>query len=156
MNKRHADDGTTIHDFTGRFLVKCPRCDSCASVVRDDEDVSTFPWHARFCCVNCALTKDGKLGGWSNREPVDWVFGYDLWLQLPCCGNTLWAYNYRHLDFLESYVSADHRTGLSSNDAKRLGIRNSTLASSLPNWIIVSKNRESVLKAINKLKAKNA
>ena len=156
MNTRHTDDGTTIHDFTNRFLVRCPECQSRATVVRDKRDLDVHPWRARFCCTECVTTKDGKLGGWSDREPVDWVFGYDLWLQMPCCGHTLWAYNQSHLRFLESYVSADHRIGLSPENAQLMGVRNSTLASSLPSWMISRKNRESVLRPIRKLMAENA
>jgi hypothetical protein len=151
MNTRHQDDGTSIHDFTDRFMVRCPKCDSCAEVIRIETDVKVHPWRARFCCSQCASTRDGTLGSWSDREPVDWVFGYNLWLQTPCCGQTLWAYNYSHLRFLASYVGADHRIGLTEEDAIEKGIRNSTLASSLPAWMIAAKNRVNVLKAIDKL-----
>ena len=42
--------------------------------------------------------------------PVDWYFHLPLWLQAPCCGETLWAYNAAHLDFLfENYVRATLR-----------------------------------------------
>ena len=156
VNTRHQDDGTSIHDFTGQFMVRCPRCNSCADVIRIDADAGVHPWRARFCCPECGSTRDGTLGGWSDREPVDWIFGYDLWLQTPCCGQTLWAYNYSHLAFIASYVGADHRIGLSKTEAIEKGIRNSTLASSLPEWIIKAKNRTNVLKAINRLRASEA
>ena len=26
MSTRHVDDGTSIHDFADRFLVRCPKC----------------------------------------------------------------------------------------------------------------------------------
>ena len=156
MNTRHHDDGTSIHDFAGQFMVRCPKCDSCADVIRFETDVEVHPWRARFCCPQCGSTRDGTLGGWSDREPVDWVFGYNLWLQTPCCGQTLWAYNYAHLTFLASYVGADHRIGLTEAEAIEKGIRNSTLASSLPAWMIAAKNRANVLKAINKLRAAEA
>jgi len=71
----------------------------------------------------------GRVG---NREPVDWVFGYNLWFQTSCCGQALWTYDYSHLTFLDSYVRAEHRVGLAEAKALEKDIRNSTLASSLP------------------------
>lgn len=156
MNNWHQDCRTSIHDFTDRFMVRCPRCDSCADVIRFEADAEVHPWRARFCCPACGSTKDGTLGGWSDREPVDWIFAYKLWLQTPCCGQTLWAYNYSHLAFLALYVCAAHRIGLPEAEAIERGIRNSTLASSLPAWMITGKNRANVLKAINKLRAAEA
>lgn len=154
MITSHIDDGASIHDFTNLFLVQCPKCRSCAEVTRIDSAHQIHPWKARFCCPHCAATKTGALGGWSDRDPVDWVFGYKLWLQTPCCGKTLWAYNYSHLTFLESYVSAVHRVGLTDLRANELGIRNSTLASSLPAWMISAKNRDVVLAGIRKLRTR--
>ncbi|MEW9532434.1 hypothetical protein AB0B72_28180, partial [Microbispora sp. NPDC049125] len=43
------------------------------------------------------------------RSAQDPFFGLHLWLQTPCCGNVLWAYNIRHLDLLEGYIGADLR-----------------------------------------------
>lgn len=155
MTTRHLDDGTSIHDFTGRFLVRCPKCESCATVTRIESDTPTHPWSARFCCAACGSTKDGTLGGWSDRDPVDWVFGHALWLQTPCCGHTLWAYNFKHLAFLESYISAEHRVGLPDAKARELGIRNTTLASSLPEWMIRRKHRDDVLRSIRRLRSQH-
>ena len=154
MKTRHHDDGTSIHDFTNRFIVRCPKCDACAEVTRIANARGEHPWQARFSCPNCGSVRTGILGGWSDREPVDWVFGFPLWLQTSCCGKTLWAYNFAHLAFIESYVSADHRIGITDADAERLGIRNSTLASTLPAWMISAKNRKHVLHSIQKLRAK--
>lgn len=64
----------------------------------------------------------------------------------------LWALNLEHLSFLESYIEADRRTGLNKDDAKRLRIRNATLASRLPEWMIIAKHRTEVLKCIDKLR----
>jgi hypothetical protein len=41
---------------------------------------------------------------------------------------------------------------LNKDDAKRLRIRNATLASRLPEWMIVAKHRAEVLKCIDKLR----
>ena len=156
MTDLHRDDGTTIHSFTDRFLVRCPDCSRRAEVRRVSPEQTPNPWQARFCCTNCATVKNKQLSGWSDNVPFDWIFKYPLWLQTECCGETLWAYNLKHLDFLESYVSAKHRVGLTPTDAQKLGYQNSTLASRLPSWMITAKNRQAVLKAIRKLKAECA
>jgi hypothetical protein len=75
-----------------------------------------------------------------------WTDDVSLWLKTNCCGNTLWAYNKEHLDFLESYVSASIR--------EQVPNINKSLASRLPTWIKSAKNRETVLKCINKLRKK--
>ena len=151
MNDRHQDDGTSIYHFADHFLVRCPKCDAQGSVRKTD----TKPWLpriVRFICTKCPHVEDGSLSGWSDREPVDWVFHYPLWLQANCRGNILWAYNLAHLDFLESYVTSKHRIGLRTPDGERRLKLNSTLASRLPAWIIAAKNREQVLKTINSLR----
>lgn len=153
MSTRHQDIGTSIHDFTNHFMVRCPKCDSCADVIRCDTDLHIHPWRARFSCPQCGSTRHGTLAAVLERQPLDWFFRYHLWLQTPCCGHMLWAFNYSHLTFLASYVSADHRIGLTAAEASEVGIRNSTLASSLPAWMIAAKNRGNVIKAINKLRA---
>ncbi|MDY6934102.1 MAG: hypothetical protein SVZ03_07755 [Spirochaetota bacterium] len=63
----------------------------------------------------------------------------------------MWAFNIRHLEFLESYVSARLRE---REKDERLGWHNSSLASRLPKWLKPAKNREAILKAIYELKAK--
>ncbi len=77
----------------------------------------------------------------------------ELWLRTPCCGEMLWAYNGRHLAELENYVLATHRKGIPLSDT-RAPIRNATIASRLPKWIIAAKNREEVLKGIARLREK--
>jgi hypothetical protein len=115
----------------------------------------------KLTCAHCGYAKERRLPDLkkrlspslaNNNEPHDWYFNLSLWLQTPCCGDVLWAFNLKHLSFLESYIEADHRTGLSDEEAKRLGIRNATLASRLPEWMIVAKHRTEVLKCIDKLR----
>jgi hypothetical protein len=63
-------------------------------------------------------------------------------LQIPCCSEILWAYNAKHLDFLEGFVTAELREAYP----------NQTLASRLPEWMKLAKNREEILKCIRKLR----
>jgi len=62
---------------------------------------------------------------------------------MPCCGETLWAYNRPHLAYLKRYVEADLRE---EGVAGKRG-----LASKLPKWMKAAKNRDEVLKCIQKL-----
>ncbi|MFS0702903.1 hypothetical protein AB6N23_00130 [Cellulomonas sp. 179-A 9B4 NHS] len=70
--------------------------------------------------------------------------GLDLWLQTPCEGHVLWAYDAAHLDFLERYVAA----GLREQEPG-----NSSLASRLPAWVKSRKNRHAVARGLQRLRA---
>ena len=100
----------------------------------------------KLVCLHCAYYEiyEGKKALIGNAK--DWYFQRPLWLQISCCGKILWAYNKQHLDLLESYVSAKLR--------KRKPNVNKSVASRLPNWIKLAKNRDEILKAIGKLKEK--
>ena len=84
--------------------------------------------------------------------PIDWYFHYPVWLATSCCGETLWAYNEEHLDYLENYVSAALRERASATRMAEARIRNSSLASRLPGWLTAAKNRKGILAAIAKLR----
>src|SRR5215212_7033778 len=73
-----------------------------------------------------------------SDNTLDWYFGLPLWLQTPCAGQVLWAWNEWHLDWMERYVAADLR--------ERTPNINMSLASRLPRWIKSAKNRDEVLK----------
>ncbi|WP_444937087.1 hypothetical protein ACJJIW_08275 [Microbulbifer sp. JMSA004] len=130
-------------------LIACPKCSSKAVVIPLVED------KVRASCTECGYSTDKPSIGcsfyWYDDNPTDGYFGFNLWLRTDCVGNSLWAFNNEHLEFLESYVSANLRER--SKD-EEWGWRNSSLASRLPKWIKSSKNRDALLKAINELKEK--
>lgn len=158
MPSRHIDDGTSIYSFTNLFLVRCPKCESCARVIRIGDEIPSS--YGKLTCTSCGYfketrllrSKDARISQPIERVPCDWYFELPLWLQSPCCGHILWAFNLDHLSFLESYIDARHRVGLRGDEAERMGIRNATLASRLPEWMIVAKHREDVLQGIRKLR----
>lgn len=78
--------------------------------------------------------------------PQDPVSGLELWLQTPCCGQVLWAWNIEHVLWMQKYVEAKLRTRRWIG-----GWRNNSLQSRLPRWITIAKNREAVLKGLEKL-----
>lgn len=133
-------------------MVHCPCCNSRAIVQRIDPENTDWFTPRRFSCVACGFTKD-----WSEREikrpwygePVDDYFHYPLWLQTPCCGQTLWAYNLQHLDFIEEFVSAILRE---RKPDENYGWSNRSLFSRLPKWMQSRKNREEIIRASAKIR----
>ncbi|MCP2327328.1 hypothetical protein HDA40_005835 [Hamadaea flava] len=80
-----------------------------------------------------------------GREGVDPCSGLPLWLAVPFRGRVLWAINADHLTFLENYVAADLRETAPGN---------SRLASRIPAWIKSAKNRDDILRALARLRAR--
>jgi len=149
--ERFKDTREDIYSFQNEFLVRCPFCDSCA-IVRfiDPDKVDRFA-PPRFSCTACGSSKDWskqKIESWYS-EAVDNYFHYPLWLQTSCCSRTLWAYNLRHLDFIEAFVGAKLRE---RKPHELYGWSNKSLFSRLPKWIQSGKNREEIIKAIAKIR----
>jgi hypothetical protein len=86
----------------------------------------------------------------STFSTVEPWFGCALWLQTPCCGHTLWAYNEAHLDFLQRYVRATLRVSSSASTSA------SVLPDNLPAWIKAAKNRDAVLRQLERLRSRLA
>ena len=135
--------------FSDAIFISCPQCSACASVRQIDKRQARslslrsvwrkLPLHphqvtvfARLVCPKCRYTQDLGTDGWSSGTATDGYFGLPLWFQMPCCGETLWAYNRPHLAYLKHYVEADLREEGSA------GTRG--LASELPKWIKLAKN----------------
>lgn len=137
-----ADLDYTINDFLDEFLVVCPRCEKPA-LVRKSPAI-------QFSCTACGLGEeyDARKYKFTTRwwTSIDPYFGHNLWLQADCCSQTLWAYNRRHLAFLQAYIAQKLR------DVGPPGRRN--LGNKLPNWMLLAKNRDEVLKQIERLLAK--
>lgn len=79
---------------------------------------------------------------------IDPFFYLPLWLKINCEGNTLWAYNFEHLDFLRGNIEAKLR------ERNGQDLSNKSLGSRLPKWMTSKKNREMVLKRISELQKK--
>jgi hypothetical protein len=150
IRKEFKDNGEYIENFSDEFLVECPKCQSPAQVVFSGEpyEIQRINTPKKLVCSKCGLNK--KLTKDEMRVSIggsfDMHFRLPLWLQTPCCGDTLWAYNEKHLEFIENYVAAKLR--------RRKPNVNQSLVSRLPKWIKSVKNRDEILKAIKKLKEK--
>jgi hypothetical protein len=151
--KTFVDGRERILGYIAEMWVKCPQCGNCAIIRNKDRgDTSQFA-ERRLVCTTCPHVEDWVESGMAfpwYSTPADPCFGYPLWLQRSCCGDTLWAYNPSHLDFLKSFVSATQRTRIKDSE---YGWSNKSMASRLPKWIQIAKNREAVLKAIGHLEA---
>ena len=101
---------------------------------------------ARLICIHCGYSKEEKrsysFAGVTG--PCDWLLHRELYLQVPCCGKVLWAYNPEHLAFMEDYIRATIRESVPTN--------NKSLVSRLPTWMKSAKNREQVLQGLQKLR----
>jgi hypothetical protein len=158
---RHLDQGRPLTAYADLVYVVCPRCGSRAVVVarpglpelRHYGELLFRP--RRLACDDCALTREwtaerrgNALIGVQLGGPDDPFFGLPLWLQAPCRGKVLWAYNERHLDVLEAYVAATLRE---RGDGPAM-----SMVACLPAWIKAAGNRDDVLRAIERLRAWHA
>ena len=174
MASTFTDSGQILEDFAEIMYVRCPKCQKCASVTRipsDEEKINAdisrrfSSWRMegfattagsyrrsfsprKLSCLHCGYTKTWEGHARGAKGPCDWYFGLPLWLQTPCCGNILWAFNEEHLNFLEQYVAANHRVKYHVDGQ----MRNHTMASRLPIWMKSAKNRQQVLKGIARLR----
>jgi hypothetical protein len=97
-------------------------------------------------CFGCGCEMLEQIQWNKSRQGfVDPYFGLPLKFIGVVKGHTFWAYNREHLAFMKSYVFATLRY--------RNPNQNSSLISRLPEWLLSSKNRTAVLKAITKLES---
>ncbi|MCA6364880.1 MAG: hypothetical protein IM638_17750 [Bacteroidetes bacterium] len=80
---------------------------------------------------------------YTNSGICDPIFNLPLWLQSDVKGKSLWAYNISHLCEIRNYVTAKLR--------ERQTSAFTTMVEKLPNFIKIGKNREAVLKEIDRL-----
>ncbi|MUG92267.1 hypothetical protein F7734_07275 [Scytonema sp. UIC 10036] len=91
------------------------------------------------------LAAPGFRYDWHADPMLDPYFRLPLWLQTKYRHHVLWAYNERHLLLLEQYIASLLR---GSKPNPQYGWQNQSLFSRLPKWMIVSKHRPGLLKAI--------
>jgi hypothetical protein len=148
LTNRAAKAQHTIDDFIDRVLVVCPRCSKMATVTS-----TSGRRRARLVCEKCGLAKSKEVSSYVVGQVADPYFVLPLWLQAPCSTHTVWAYNRSHLTFLKEYVESSDRRRPIRKPADPL---NKLLASRLPRWMLLAKNRDQILKAITVIEAKLA
>ncbi len=124
------------------------RCSFCGAVKISyvTEPTKTISEFVRIKCSGCQNSRDYKLKWRRCRglKPTDPYFGFDLYLQINIKGDILWLYNLAHLDYLKEYVEADLR----EDD----GRHKYSIIANLPQWVKSKKNRDIIVKKLNKLK----
>jgi hypothetical protein len=152
---------THLYQFVKDILVECPQCAKQAIVHTGVFDaLKKIEYNVRVVCAACGYNK--TLEKISPRQdpkqkrgnvlvmgvPRDPFFYLPVWLQADFSGETLWAYNLEHLDFLAQHVGAKLRE---RNTSPRM---NRSIGARLPRWMTAADKREAVLKAIEKLRGK--
>ncbi len=90
------------------------RCGQCGRRIQIWRRARTAP-AARglaLTCDGCGATTTTSYSVYPVPLPaalVDNCFGLPLWLQTPCAGHTLWAFNARHLEYLKDFLQAEVR-----------------------------------------------
>src|SRR5436309_3357339 len=136
----------TIEDFIDTIFVVGPRCSKMATVTS-----TSGPRRARLACTQCALAKSQEVRLYTTGEGADPYFHLPLWLQASCSTHTVWAYNSDHLAFLKQYVEATDRRRPVRSSVEPL---KKLLASRLPRWMQLAKNRDQIVKTITIIEAK--
>lgn len=151
---------TLVYDFTKEVFVVCPNCKKKAFVKSE----KLYDENVKLVCTNCGFNKTPEkefVGRSNSKSPnsliknivvigggIDPYFYLPLWLTANVGENLFWAYNYEHLNFIKDFVSAKLRERNIDN------MSNKNLGSRLPKWITSQKNREVILKTIEKLEKK--
>ncbi len=129
----------------------CPKCGELFQL--DLYDLERKEEKVKVTCASCRDVQFYELKYTEYRvlsqsfgAGKDSYFGCELWLKTDFRGNLLWAFNAEHLAYLKKYIHAKLRE---RND--RQGF---TLVEKLPQFIKSAKNREALLKEIEKLEKK--
>lgn len=128
---------THWQDFGTESLVECPTCNRQAIAKTSPTRALNEP--VKVICSHCGF----------NKVYQTIIVPVRLWLTIECEGHLLWARNYAHLDFLKQHVEAFLR------ERNTTPYSNSGLGSRLPRWMTSKKNRDKVLKCIERLKQKD-
>lgn len=144
QQNRFQDENLILSNFHKEVWVVCP---SCAKKAMAKVNFETKK--ARLFCLHCGCNKETMTAIDKNatlETAANYYFKAELWLKLPFKNDVFWAYNDKHLDYLERYISATIR-----EHKDRTGF---TLLEKLPKFYHEAKNREGLLKIIAKLKNK--
>ena len=149
---RHRDRGSRLADFDGEILVRCARCDGCARTFRRDPNAAAWHGPRRLVCACGYLADwDGPTGALRpGGGPHDDYFHRPLWLQTPCAGHTVWAYNAQHLAELEAFIGARLREQVRDPVT---GWKNRSMVGRLPRWMKAARHRDDVLRGLARLRA---
>lgn len=150
VDKRIVDDYTCLQHFNSLVLIRCPRCRQCAELVcRTSRQPSRkLPVPRQLSCRHCGYTTAYESSTFDMAcHTGDWPRRLPLWLQVPCCGKVLWAFNDKHLLFLERFVASELR-----ERARDGRYSNHSMSSRLPKWMQSAKHRDEVMRGLQRLR----
>lgn len=151
--KRFLDQNKSIYFFSDYQMVVCPQCAQCADIVTIARE--TKPQRAKLTCLHCGYNAQKQWTKLKKKPsvPTDFYFHLPLWLQYPCEGHRLWAYNVEHLQYLRDFIAADLRVqrkyGGYSWDCY-------SVVGRLPRCAQLATNRDKVLAIMDKMLKKTA
>lgn len=146
----------TIYNF--HYFGKCElsaygRCQHCGAKYQFAEryaqtnEVRNLQLNRIFRCQSCQ--QDDTANFRISKQPYqgfDDYFGMPLLLTANFKGHLFWAYNDEHLAELKAFIEAELR-----ERHHLIGRSNGSMISRLPLWIKSAKNRDELLKLIEKL-----
>lgn len=129
MSTRFNGYDKLLSDFDKVIYYHCPKCHKKAILNC-----------CKFTCTHCGFIKKSV----STSEQAN----YSLWLSETTSDGKIWAYNDDHLEYLKNLITAKQRERTLDN------IRNKSIGSRLPKWILSKKNRAHILKILERLEKK--
>ena len=150
-------EGKALSGFRYRVQNLCQSCGRFYNVPIPDRRRQSFPV-LRVPCPYCGFEMPGRVektgqsvwhgGDGTLRGGQDPIFGYDLWFRADLDGKPVWALNREHLAYLIGYLSA----GLREKAPDTPGLR--TQADMLPTFMKTAKNRDQLVRRLEKLQKK--
>jgi hypothetical protein len=147
MTSRFQDQNKTPRDFYNEVWVVCPPCENKA-VAKANIEGNQVRLYCEHCGYNKQKSTEICISGTKAilEMPASSFFNADLWLLASFKNDVVFAFNGEHLNYLENYISANLRE---HKDRSHF-----TLLEKLPKFYHEAKNREALLKIIQKLKNK--
>jgi len=149
--QKNSDDNILYKAYVKRF---CPYCGK--KIYIEQSGFKTPPKEISITCSHCdaKIEYSPSVESYRKKEALpqdaglkkDPYFGLPLWLQSEVRGNLFWAYNREHLQVIKEYIEADLR--------ERNTVYRMTMTARLPLFTKEAKNREDVIKEIERLERK--
>ncbi len=150
----HCMFSQSVDEMVRYNLVVKRNCDNCGKsieiLVPNQKEKSTS---ITTPCPHCGMTRtfeprneEYRLVYSEQGKATDPVFHLPLWFQMEVKGELFWAFNREHLLEIKNYVNSKLRERQTST--------HTTMVERLPTFIKEAKNREAIIKTIDKLERK--
>jgi hypothetical protein len=137
---RFIDSNLSLSDFSDKTLVACPQCGKRAEVIGNHTKTPVL------ICYSCHYKNEQPQGTKEYNPTIHSEFGVEFWLQASFKNELLWFHNHEQMAYVKRYIQADIR--------ERNNREFFTLVEKLPQFIKSAKNRDRLLKLIEKLEKK--